>query len=252
MSSSNLGSSQRWEDNVMLPIGGITALSTLDFPDHLSCIVFTQGCPLRCNYCHNPHLIPYQNTSENEGQNLSWCDDVKPFLESRQGLLEAVVFSGGEPTIHSGLSQAIIDVRSMGFKVGLHTAGVNPEILARLLSLIDWVGLDIKAPVGSYDLVTGRRGLYQKNRDSLDVLLASGIDYECRTTVDWHTIPPTALLDLARELAGLGVRRYAVQVVHRQHLGRENNVITAVDEDALKQQLTMMFPFFEWRASLDN
>jgi len=250
LSSSNLTSNPQPVDSVILPIGGITALSTLDYPDHLSCIVFTQGCPLRCSYCHNTHLIPYQKVSDHDFS-MNWYD-VKSFLKSREGLLEAVVFSGGEPTIHSGLSQAFTEVRSMGFKVGLHTAGVNPEILAGLLPLIDWVGLDIKAPVGIYDQVTGRRGLYQKNRDSLDVLLDSGIGYECRTTVDWHTIPPTALLDLARELAGLGVRRYAVQVVHQQHLGRENNVITAVDEDALKQQLTMMFPFFEWRASLDN
>ena len=82
-------SSPEFLDGIRLPIAGLTQMTTLDYPDHLACVVFLQGCPLRCGYCHNGHMMPPRRSVESEWQ------AVREFLESRRGLLEAVVFSGG-------------------------------------------------------------------------------------------------------------------------------------------------------------
>ncbi|MEC9482872.1 MAG: radical SAM protein, partial [Halomonas sp.] len=92
-----------------LPIAGLTPMTTLDFPERLACVVFTQGCPLRCGYCHNPHMLPPRC-----GKPYEW-QDVCDFLDQRRGLLDGVVISGGEPTLHRDLTQALREVRSQGF-----------------------------------------------------------------------------------------------------------------------------------------
>ncbi len=115
-------------------------------------MIFCQGCPWRCRYCHNQGLLdPNANTL------IHWRE-VRDFLTRRVGLLDAVVFSGGEPTAQNALAAAIPEVRALGFKIGLHTSGAYPERLRRLLPLLDWVGLDIKSLPEGYDEITGVKG----------------------------------------------------------------------------------------------
>lgn len=198
------------EPAVRLHVGGLTPLSTTDYPGQLAAVVFCQGCPWQCGYCHNPHLIPRHAES---GQ--SW-DEVKAFLLRRQGLLDAVVFSGGEPTLQSGLAQACTDARELGYKLGLHSAGPYPARLAEILPLVDWVGLDVKAPFADYERITGVPGSGERARESLALLLRSGTPYEIRTTVHPDLLSSERLVALARELAALGVENYVVQVFRAQ------------------------------------
>ncbi|MBB3060331.1 anaerobic ribonucleoside-triphosphate reductase activating protein [Microbulbifer rhizosphaerae] len=191
--------------DIRLPIAGLTPLTTLDFPGHLACVVFTQGCPLRCGYCHNPQMI-----APRRGESHEW-QSILDFLESRRGLLEGVVFSGGEPTLHAGLPGAAAQVRAMGFKVALHTAGPYPGRLAALLPLLDWVGLDVKGHGADYDRICGRAGIWQRHSRSLKLLLDSGIDFECRTTVHWRDFSLADVERMALSLADCGVRRYVLQ-----------------------------------------
>ena len=135
-----------------LRVGGLAPLSATDFPGALAAVVFCQGCPWRCGYCHNPHLIERRGTRE-----LAW-PAVLEFLERRRGLLDAVVFSGGEPTVQHALPGAMRAARALGFGIGLHTAGMAPRRLAAVLPLADWVGMDIKAPFDDYPRITGVRG----------------------------------------------------------------------------------------------
>jgi len=100
-----------------LVVGGFVPLTTIDFPDHLSAVIFCQGCPFDCPYCHNPDLIVKRVKSK-----YNWSTIIS-FLIKRRGLLEAVVFSGGEPTLQKELINAIHIVKKLGFKIGLHTAG---------------------------------------------------------------------------------------------------------------------------------
>lgn len=188
-----------------LRIGGLVSLSSCDWPGELVATVFCQGCPWRCRYCHNRHLLPVDAPGQ-----ITWLS-VMRLLSRRVGLLDGVVFSGGEPTLQPGLAAAMRDVRAIGLRVGLHTAGPFPERLAEVLPLVDWVGFDVKAPFDSYERVTGVPGSGLRSRESLEHLLASGTAYEVRTTVHPLLLGESALAELGDALATMGVAHYAVQ-----------------------------------------
>ena len=135
-----------------LRLGGMTPLTTIDFPGRLAAVLYCQGCPWRCGYCHNPELL-----DATAARALPWAQALA-FLESRRGLLDGVVFSGGEPTLQAGLGAALNAVRSLGLQTALHTGGMYPERLAALLPQLDWVGLDIKAPPQRYNAITATPG----------------------------------------------------------------------------------------------
>ena len=193
-----------------LRVGGYTPLSLSDWPGQLAAVVFCQGCPWRCGYCHNPNLIPPRGATS-----LEW-DDVLTFLERRRGLLDAVVFSGGEPTLQAGITRALQQVKALGFKLGLHTAGAYPRRLAELLPAVDWVAMDIKASFADYATTTGVADSGTPALESVRLILASGIAYEFRTTVHPDLLPAAALPALARSLAQIGVRNYALQEFRSQ------------------------------------
>lgn len=190
-----------------LRVGGFVPMTTIDYPDHLSCVVFCQGCPWKCRYCHNPTLSSLELSASQ-----SWNDDVLPFLEKRQGMLEAVVFSGGEPTYMRELPNAMQQAKALGFKVALHTAGIYPRKLKKLFEFTDWIGFDIKALPEDYPDITGVENSGKKAWQSLQLLLEAKIPFECRTTVHWKLIKPNQLLALGKKIAALGVKNYAVQI----------------------------------------
>ena len=180
-------------------------LTTLDYPGQLACVLFCQGCAWRCRYCHNPALLCPRGEQE-----VPWAE-VRAFLRRRQGLLDAVVFSGGEATLQPGLPAAMHEVRALGFKVGLHSAGIKPSAFKRVLPLSDWVGFDVKALEEETALITGVTDSGRANWQSLEWLLDSGVDYECRTTVHWQLTDCRRLQRLAERLAGMGVQHFVVQ-----------------------------------------
>lgn len=163
----------------MLRVGGLTPLSASDYPDRLAAVVFCQGCAWRCTYCHNPHLLPFRTESL-----VPW-PGILAFLEKRRGLLDAVVFSGGEPTLQSSLKTAMESVKRMGYLVGLHTAGIVPRMLERVLPLVDWVGMDLKADFERHESVTRVRGSGERARRSMEIIRASGV--ACR----FHSVHAT-------------------------------------------------------------
>ncbi|MFJ4157710.1 anaerobic ribonucleoside-triphosphate reductase activating protein [Pseudomonas sp. NPDC089752] len=226
-----------------LRIGGLQPLTTLDYPDHLACVVFCQGCAWHCRYCHNPELIP---ATPDPG--LPWTD-VLELLDRRQGLLQAVVFSGGEATLQPALPAAMRAVRERGFKVGLHTAGIRPGSLSRVLPYCDWVGMDVKALEEDCQLITGVRGSGRANWASLDLLLGSGVAYECRTTVHWGLFDCQRVQRLGERLAGVGVKRFVVQLARvGRVLDRELGQAPAPTEvSGLWQYLGQLFEQFEVR-----
>lgn len=223
-----------------LRVGGFVPLTTLDYPDHLSCVVFCQGCAWRCRYCHNPDLIPPR------AQQMHSWDSILEFLQRRQGLLEAVVFSGGEATLQHGLKAAMQDVKNLGFKVGLHSAGINAKAFKRVLPDCDWVGFDVKALVEETELITGVSGSGQANWQCLELLLASGVKYECRTTVHWDLTDPQRLLELARRLSTAGVAHFVVQHVRTQSMldGQLANYSVNLGTSALWQEVSSLFSSF--------
>ncbi|MDA8382944.1 MAG: anaerobic ribonucleoside-triphosphate reductase activating protein [Betaproteobacteria bacterium] len=194
-----------------LTITGFIPFTTTDYPGCLAAVLFTQGCPWACRYCHNPHLRPSQQASPPIG----W-ESVTRFLAGRTGLLDGVVFSGGEPTLQRGISDALREIRAMRFKTGLHTAGIYPERLASVLPLLDWVGLDIKSLPAGYAGITGTQGSGARAFRSLRLVLDSGIAHEVRTTVHAQLTTVGELIALAHTLADAGVRHYALQAFRPQ------------------------------------
>jgi pyruvate formate lyase activating enzyme len=194
----------------MLRVGGFIPLSASDWPGMLVAVVFCQGCPWRCRYCHNPHLIPARREDE-----LEW-EQIIEFLRRRRGLLDGVVFSGGEPTLQRDLPDAMQEVRELGFKVGLHTSGSYPRRLAELLPLVDWVGMDIKAPLQDYPSITGVPDSGRQAFSSLEEILRSGAEHEIRTTVHPALLTSEQLAQLACDMAKLGVKKHVFQKFRRE------------------------------------
>ncbi len=161
-------------------IGGFQKNSLIDYPGKISSVIFTMGCNFRCPYCHNPELVnPALFTAPVDKAS------VFSFLEKRRGLIDAVVITGGEPTLHSDLTEFIVQIKSLGFLVKLDTNGYHPDILERIIceGNLDYIAMDVKAPIGKYSEVT-RCNCDEDNIDrSIQLIINSGVKYEFRTTV---------------------------------------------------------------------
>jgi pyruvate formate lyase activating enzyme len=180
-------------------IGGIQTFSLIDFPGKMAAVLFTQGCTFRCHYCHNPSLVlPSLMTPCHEES------EVLSFLEKRKGKLEGIVISGGEPTLQEDLVSFIEKVRGMGFLVKLDTSGVNPLVLETLIQkkMVDYVAMDIKAPLEKYPLIVGREVDTKAIQKSISLLLTSGVPYEFRTTLVLSLISEEDVIEIAKMISG--------------------------------------------------
>ncbi len=228
-----------------LRIGGLEPFTSTDYPGALAAAVFCQGCPWRCGYCHNPHLIGARGDHEVDfGRIVAW-------LASRRGLLDAVVFSGGEPTAQRELSAAIDAIRALGFAVGLHTSGAYPRRLAEVLPKLDWAAIDVKMPLAQYAAVTGATGSGISAFASLDLVRNAGIAYEVRTTVHPLLTSSDAIEVLAGELAEHGVERWILQAFRATGCANKALVSAAPKDGALirvlQNRLTTHVPVIEVR-----
>lgn len=180
-----------------LRIGGLQSWSTCDWPGELVATIFCQGCSWDCPYCHNPHLRDPQG-----GGRIAWSE-VLTFFKNRRGLLDGAVISGGEPLLQSNLVRAVQELRGLGFKVGLHTGGAVPERFADVLPYVNWVGFDVKAPFDEYESITRVPGSGMKAKESLLLLLQSGVPHQLRTTVHPRLLDEAAIERLNADLAAL-------------------------------------------------
>ncbi len=194
-------------DKDLIKIGDIEKFSIVDFPNKIAAVVFMQGCPWRCPFCYN------QSLQSTKGDSVANWENLINLLEHRIGILDAVVFSGGEPLMQTNLPFAMDKVIDLGFTVGLHTGGYNPEALKKVLSRVKWIGLDIKAPLINerYTIATGGIGQADKVKESLNILLDSGLEFECRTTCDPRILDIQDIYTIADQLSSLGVREYYIQ-----------------------------------------
>ena len=159
-------------------LGGLQKTTLLDYPDKIACIVFTKGCNFSCGYCHNPELFK----NETPTVNLSEFFD---FLDKRVGKLDAVVVTGGEPTLHKDLPEFIKQIKNKGFLVKLDTNGTNFEMLKQLIdaNLLDYVAMDIKAPLEKYEKIVRTTLNLDNVKNCIELLKTNVVDYEFRTTV---------------------------------------------------------------------
>jgi pyruvate formate lyase activating enzyme len=189
-----------------MKIGGLQKVSLIDYPGKISAIVFTQGCNFRCPYCHNPELV--------EKKLYRPClpeKDILDFLVSRRGKLDAVTITGGEPTLQEDLIPFIGRIRKMGFCVKLDSNGSRPDVLAHLAEekLLDFIAMDVKAPAAKYPSIIKAAVPFDLMRESIRLILESGLPYEFRTTVVASLLLPEDILKISREITG--AKRYAIQ-----------------------------------------
>ncbi|PLX20657.1 anaerobic ribonucleoside-triphosphate reductase activating protein [Candidatus Parcubacteria bacterium] len=204
-------------------IGGLEKFSLIDYPEHLSAIVFTKGCNFRCQFCYNPMLVwPENSASESiydhnsplggdQKDYLISQDNLFDFLKERVGKLDAVVITGGEPTMHYDLPEFIKKIKKLGFKVKLDTNGTNPKMLLDVLEekLLDYLAMDIKGSEKNYDLVTGIDPEMNKIKESIDIIMKSGLPYEFRTTL----VPELHDKEIINDMGGLikGAEKWFLQ-----------------------------------------
>lgn len=185
-----------------LRLAGIIPFSATDWPGKLTVTAFTQGCPWRCVYCHNPQLQGFAGGDHS-------MSDVCELLEQRRGLIDGLIISGGEPLAQPALPAAIAQVHSRGFAVGLHTAGYSPTRLSRLFdtpeTTPDWIGLDIKGlPATMPDVVGCTPKGAARSWEALSIATAAGVPLQVRTTLWPGSIVEKQLPVLREQVAHYG------------------------------------------------
>ena len=220
-------------------IHGLQKMTLLDFPGRVACTVFLGGCDLRCPFCHNYDLATGRTPA------LMTDDELLSFLEKRRGLLEGVAITGGEPCLQPELPEFMRRVRDLGYSVKLDTNGTHPDRLRAVLDagLADYVAMDIKNSPGKYGLTVGLDRLdLDPIRQSVQLLMHSGVDYEFRTTV-------VAELHEAKDFEAIGAwiqgaRRYALQCfVDRDTVPFGN--LHAPSREAMQAYLDIVKPMVE-------
>ncbi len=160
-------------------IGGLQKTSLIDYPDKVSCVIFTLGCNFRCPFCQNVDLVLDTEEAPAISENYFFR-----FLESRKNLLDGVVITGGEPLIQKDIEDFIEKIKSMGFLVKLDTNGSLPDVLRKLTGkkLVDYIAMDIKSTPEKYEKACGCGVDAEKIKKSVEIIMNSGVDYEFRTT----------------------------------------------------------------------
>jgi pyruvate formate lyase activating enzyme len=178
-------------------VGGLQKTSLIDYPGKISCVLFLSGCNFHCPYCHNPQLV----NGSVEGIEQA---DVLSYLKKRKDLLDGVVVSGGEPTIHKDLPVLLDQIKILGYPVKLDTNGTRPQMVRRLIEngLVDYIAMDIKSDPRNYPGCITTDHDPEAILSSIDVIRKSGLVYEFRTTCVKPIIRPNDLRAITNVIAG--------------------------------------------------
>ena len=187
-------------------IGGLAKMTLLDFPGRVACTIFTVGCGFRCPFCHNASLVTHT------GEGAMTEEELLAFLKKRAGMLDGVCITGGEPLLQPDLTEFIIRVRELGYAVKLDTNGANPRGLATLLEagLLDYVAMDVKNSPAKYAATVGLPKMPEGIRESVSLLLSSGVPFEFRTTVVDELHEPADFAEIGEWIRG--AERYFLQM----------------------------------------
>ncbi len=195
-----------------MTFGGFQKFTLIDYPGKVACMVFTIGCNFRCPYCHNKELV--DETVEHTHSEKEILD----FLEKRKGVLDGIVVTGGEPTIHDDLLDFLQKVKNKGFLIKLDSNGTHPDVLLEAIekNLVDYIAMDIKSPLSRYSQTVARPVDVTAIKKSIDILLHSPIEYEFRTTVLKSLLSPDDIVEISTEIRG--AQKYYLQKYIPTHI----------------------------------
>lgn len=217
---------------ISIPIGGFHKQSLIDYPGHISALIFTAGCNFACSYCHNAQLIgdisKHIKSTINLNKTIDWIADNK-------GMLDAVVITGGEPSLHKELPLLIENIKQLNLKVKLDTNGTNPNMLNYLIEekMVDYIAMDIKAPLEllKYQSVVGKKlssSMLHQIKKSVEILKQNNVDYEFRTTLD-KRLTYDDFNKIATKIGGT----YVIQ----NQLDANKNILTKLNFIELQKQI---------------
>ena len=227
-----------------MKIAGLQKCTLLDYPGKVACTVFLPGCNFRCPFCHHFELVETPQTMMDDQELLA-------FLQKRQGLLEGVCITGGEPTLQPELPQLLQKIRELGFAVKLDTNGYRPDVLSNLLEqgLVDYVAMDVKNGPGSYATTCGLEHLdLAKIEDSIRLLLENKVDYELRTTLVEPLHTEQSVLQMGQWLASLVPGKKPKQLFLQRFVDRDTVVFSglcAPGEDTVSRYGELLTPYVE-------
>lgn len=216
-----------------MKISGLQKLTLLDYPGRVACTVFLNGCNFHCPYCHNSQLL------ESGVEPVMTAEELLAFLKKRQGILDGVCITGGEPTLHPQLFDLLRAVKDLGYSVKLDTNGYRPEVLQKVLELglVDYVAMDIKNGPAAYGETVGLADVdLKKIEESVRLLLEGRVDYEFRTTVVLPLHSENTISDMARWLKILANGRKVRRLFLQPFVDRDTVPVagfTAPDSDQL-------------------
>lgn len=186
---------------------GFQKLTLLDYPGKVACTLFTSGCNLRCPFCHNASLVTHIDNT-----NLYKKEEILAYLKKRQGILDGVCISGGEPLLQAGIEEFIREVKNLGYSVKLDTNGFFPDKLISLVNngLVDYVAVDFKNTYEKYPKTAGIENLdISPFKKTVEFLLSGAVDYEFRTTVVKEFHQTQDIVEIAKTISG--AKRYFLQ-----------------------------------------
>lgn len=221
-------------------IAGFQPCTLIDFPGKIAAIVFTQGCPFACTYCHNPELIPVQPGTHSE-------EDILAKIEERKDFLDGVVVTGGEPAVQPDLTSFLKKIKALSLSVKLDTNGVHPDMIERCVqeNLVDFFAMDIKHQFGRYKEVIGEvpDRVVENCERTMGIIAHSGVPYEFRTTTNEDIHTREDILAIVNRLPHKA--RYALQGIRTEKTLKPMNnrkESTAIFLNACKGEILLMRP----------
>ncbi len=191
-------------------ISGIQKFSILDFPGKMSCIVFTPGCNFRCSFCYNPEFVLPEEIKKISDSFIPE-EAFFNFLDQRKDLLDGVVITGGEPTVIADLPNFMAKIKKKGFLVKLDSNGNKPDVLKEVFDkkLVDYIAMDIKTSLEKYQELSGADAKPENIKESIELIMKSGVPYEFRSTIVREIHPEEVLKEMAKLIDGAD--RYFMQ-----------------------------------------
>lgn len=224
-------------------IGGLQKVTLIDYPGKVACTVFLSGCNFRCPFCYSPELVLPEEIEKHPAIKEK---DFFDFLLGKKGLLDGCVICGGEPTING---EELVDfckkIKEMGFLIKLDTNGSNPDVLNKVIPFIDYIAMDIKAPLNDkYKDFSGIDCL-EEIKESIELIKRSGLDYEFRTTITSHSIDD--ILEIANYIAP--AKKYFLQrfVDEKENISGESYFVKEEDLKVIEENIKNLFEIFKIR-----
>ncbi len=223
-----------------MKIGGFQKTTLLDYPEHVSAIIWTVGCNFSCPFCYNKELVK-------EKSDLFSEEEILSFLEKRKGFLEALTISGGEPFLQADLKEFCRKVKDLGYKIKIDTNGTFPEKLKEMIDekLVDYVAMDVKASKEKYADLAGTKVDTDKIQKSIDIIKKSGVGYEFKTTFVPVMLDKTDISKIGKWLNGS--EKYFLQQFKNDipTLSSDLSKLESYTEEELLNTLKTVKPFFK-------